>query len=78
MRKKEWKVVITFKTATGAMNMEKFCKENSLSGRLIPVPRQIHAGCGLAWCAQPELKDIYENAMNIQGLLYENIYVIEI
>ena len=51
MRKKELKLVVTFHTTADAMAMEKTCRELEVPGRLIPVPREISAGCGLAWCA---------------------------
>lgn len=54
MRKKEEKFVVTFHTTTDAMGMEKYCKQERVPGRLIPVPKSISAGCGLAWCADPE------------------------
>lgn len=54
MRAKELRLIITFDTTAQAMAMERFCKEHGLAGRLIPVPRQITAGCGLAWSAPPE------------------------
>lgn len=40
------KAVVTFHTTTDAMAMEKACKEAGAPGRLIPVPREISAGCG--------------------------------
>lgn len=51
MRKKELKLVVTFHTTADAMAMEKACKAEEVPGRLIPVPRVISAGCGLAWAA---------------------------
>ena len=33
--------------------MEKYCGENHINGRLIPVPRQLSADCGLAWRMEP-------------------------
>jgi hypothetical protein len=78
MRKKEWKVVVTFETTTSAMGMEKFCKEKGFPGRLIPVPRQITAGCGLAWCDKSEAREMLEKVLNEYELPYQNIYVIEI
>ena len=56
MRQKKPTLVITFATTTQAMAMEKFCMANGLPGRLIPVPREITAGCGMAWSAPPEAK----------------------
>ena len=57
MRKKVMKLVVTFHTTSDAMAMEKICKERSVPGRLIPVPRAISAGCGLSWCAPLDQRD---------------------
>lgn len=57
MRQKEFKLIVTFHTTASAMAMEKYCKEHGIAGRLIPVPRSISAGCGLAWCAAPEQRE---------------------
>lgn len=54
MRLKRLYRVITFATTTDAMVAEKFCLDNSIGGRLIPVPQEISAGCGLAWRMMPE------------------------
>ncbi|MEG0857031.1 MAG: DUF3343 domain-containing protein, partial [Terrisporobacter sp.] len=37
MREKQQRLIITFKTTTGAMAMEKACKSAQVPGRLIPV-----------------------------------------
>lgn len=54
MREKQLRFVATFSTTTAAMEMERWCLENNIPGRQIPTPRQITAGCGLAWSAPPE------------------------
>ena len=41
-------IVLTFNTTHDAIFAEKFCKENGMDARLIPVPRIISASCGLA------------------------------
>jgi hypothetical protein len=46
--------ILTFHTTSAAMAMEKFAMEAGVKGRLIPVPREISAGCGLAWRMRPE------------------------
>lgn len=51
MRPKTQKLVITFHTTAAAMAMEKLCHEQGLPGRLIPVPRELTADCGMA-CAR--------------------------
>ncbi|MFQ9345653.1 MAG: DUF3343 domain-containing protein [Coprococcus sp.] len=57
MREKTLKLVITFHTTTDAMAMEKACKSQGISGRLIPIPQEISVGCGLAQCAQLDQKE---------------------
>lgn len=78
MRKKEKALIIAFATATEAMEAEKFCAEQRLPGRLIPTPREISAGCGLAWKAPPEEKERLERALEAARLSWEKICVLEI
>ena len=51
MRERELRVVFTFHTTAAAMAMEKRCRQLSLPGRLIPVPRALTSDCGIAWSA---------------------------
>lgn len=51
MREKTLHLVVAFHTTTAAMALERYCNENHIAGRLIPIPREITAGCGLAWSA---------------------------
>lgn len=74
MRKKELKLVITFHTTADAMAMEKVCKQVSVAGRLIPVPREISAGCGLAWCSRLEQRQELLELMKQQGICQEDIH----
>lgn len=53
MREKKNYRIITFHTTSAAIAMEKYCNENFIKGRLIPVPRKLSAGCGLAWRMEP-------------------------
>ena len=74
MRKKELKLIVTFHTTADAMAMEKSCKENHVPGRLIPVPRIISAGCGLAWCAEPDDREAVEGVLNEVGIREEEMH----
>lgn len=74
MRKKELKLVITFHTTADAMAMEKACKEQAAPGRLIPVPRSISAGCGLAWCADLSCRGPLRALMESVGLKEEDMH----
>lgn len=73
MRRKERKVIVTFRTTSQAMALEKCCKEYEMPGRLIPVPREITAGCGLAWAAPAEEKQGLVEFLESQKLQYEAV-----
>lgn len=73
MRKKELKLIITFHTTAEAIAMEKLCKENGKAGRMIPVPREISAGCGLAWCCEAGLEEEMKAFMKEKGVECEEM-----
>ena len=54
MRAKKPYQVLTFYTTSAVMELETFCKQNEIPGRLIPVPRELSAGCGIAWRMEPD------------------------
>lgn len=74
MRKKVLKLIVTFHTTADAMAMEKACKENDAPGRLIPVPRVISSGCGLAWCAELEDREHIKTVLEKVGLKEEEMH----
>ena len=74
MRKKELKQVVTFHTPADAMAMEKACKESGTPGRVIPVPRAISAGCGLAWCADLSAREEITAMMQEAGIEPEDLH----
>ena len=54
MRAKRPYIVLSFRTTVEAMAWEKHCEAEHIPGRLIPLPRELSAGCGLAWRMPPE------------------------
>lgn len=74
MKKKELKLVVTFHTTADAMAMEKACKEHGVPGRIIPVPRAISAGCGLAWCAELDEREQISDVMKQVGIQEEDMH----
>ena len=78
MLKKKPTLIITFATTTQAMAMEKFCTRQNLPGRLIPVPREITAGCGLSWKARPEEKDLLISALTKAGMKWAECHILEV
>lgn len=71
------RVVVTFHTTTEAMAWEKACKEAGLPGRLIPMPVQIHAECGLAWLITPQEKECLIKGAARLNLSYGNVVELE-
>ena len=78
MREKKDTLVVTFHTTTQAMAAEKYCLANGLPGRIIPVPREITAGCGLSWKAKPEEQQLLTEKLTEAGMVWQQMAVIEI
>lgn len=70
-------LVLTFPTTAAAMACEELCGRAGLPGRMIPVPGQISAGCGLAWKAAPQDRDALISALAEAGVAVEGADVIE-
>lgn len=71
-------LILSFAKTTDAMAVEKHCMDKGLPGRLIPVPRQITAGCGLSWKAAPEDQDVLTKALTEVGLVWSGLYILEL
>lgn len=74
MRKKEIRTVVTFSTTTAAMKMEKTAKESGFPGRLIPIPSEISAECGLAWKCVDQSENEAEIFLQEKELAWDGIY----
>lgn len=69
-------LVVTFDTTTAAMACEDLCRREGLPGRMIPVPSQISAGCGLAWRVLPEERGDIEAALAGAGIPWSGMDVV--
>ena len=78
MRVKTPALVISFANVTEALAVERYCQANGLPGRIIPIPREITAGCGLAWKAAPEDREVLSAALEREALKYSGIYTINL
>ena len=75
MRVKAPALVISFANVTEALAVENACKAAGLPGRIIPVPREITAGCGLGWKAAPEDRETLVDALDKAGLTYAGVHI---
>lgn len=71
MRKKRPMAIFSFAATSQAMAMEAFCKKNHFPGRLIPLPTEIFAGCGLAWAVPIEEKNRLIDALREEEIAYQ-------
>ena len=68
---KDTKLYITFYTSAEAMATKSACKKAEFDGRLVPVPRVLSAGCGIAWECNPILKDSLISLLNEEDIEFE-------
>ena len=68
MRQKHDRLVIGFHTTHDAMAFEEACLKSGAEGRLIPLPKEISAGCGLAWSAPLGAEDDLKRVLSEAGI----------
>lgn len=64
MIEKKLSLIISFNKTVDAMAVEEYCLKNNVSGRLIPLPKEISAGCGLAWKCDMSQVDEMKNVFS--------------
>ena len=72
----EKRLIITFNTTTDVLRAEGVFKENNILGKIIPIPSEISAGCGLTWESEIELKEVLIKILKENDIEYDNIYEI--
>lgn len=72
--KEELSLVIAFDATSDAFAAEDVFRQNGLSGRLIPLPESISAGCGLAWKAPLEEEENFTSALKSIDITSAHIY----
>ena len=76
-RQKKPALVITFHATSQAMAAEELFRRAGLPGRMIPVPSQVAAGCGLAWKALPADEELLRGELAAAGVPTEGYTVID-
>ena len=73
MREKKLRLITTFHTTADAIACEKVCMAENIAGRMIPVPRQLSAGCGLAWCSEPGTGEELSTVLKEKNIDFEDM-----
>ena len=78
MRKKARRLIVAFYSTHDAMAFEEHCRLQGAGGRLIPLPREISAGCGLAWSAQPDSEEELRELLRSCGITPQLVRELEV
>ena len=73
MRQSREYLVITFSETTDAMAAERLFAELSFPGRIIPIPRQLSAGCGLAFRTEMGMDAQAQDALSRAGIRWKEM-----
>lgn len=73
MREKKKYMVLSFHSTTEAISFEKQCIQDQIPGRLIPIPREITAGCGLAWRIPADEYPVCRQKIQDRQMKYQDI-----
>ena len=70
--------ILTFYSTSGAIAVERYCKSNGVPGRLLPVPREISASCGMAWAVPIEERERLDGVREEFAEEIEGAYELEL
>ena len=78
MREKTLKVVFTFASVSDAMAAEEAARRDGIPGRIIPLPTQIAASCGLSWAASAADRAAVEAGFTQAKVAYEGVHEVSL
>lgn len=78
MRQKTPHTIVTFSCTSDALAAEAKSNAHLLPGRIIPVPSEIAAGCGLAWCVPESARNELLRALEREELSFEGIFSVDL
>lgn len=71
-------LVITFDTGTAAFQADQYAMAHKIPARLISMPGQLQAGCGLALEAPPTYKDTLPDELKKADIAYTQSTVMKV
>ena len=72
-KEREEVLVVTYETTASAFALKDCAPAYSLEGRLIPIPRTLSAGCGMAWQEPARNQAKLEAALADEHIEHERI-----
>lgn len=75
---REQALVIAFDSTTAALAAERELGARGLPGRIIPLPREISAGCGLSWKTLPSARELVIAALDEADIPWAGAYELTI
>lgn len=78
MRQRKEFLVITFSETADAMAAEKMFLEKQIPGRIIPIPRQLSAGCGLSWKTELSCRSQAKETLEAAKIHWEEMEPVEL
>lgn len=78
LREKTLHAVVAFDTMSDAMAFETASKQYGIPGRVIPVPSEIDAGCGMSWSVPIAQRVELEGCIAQHNLAHAGIYVVNL
>lgn len=70
------RLIITFPTTYDAISAEQFAQSKGQPGRLIPAPRELSAGCALAWESPLTDIEVFKAAFSELDIHWERMQLI--
>ena len=71
-------MVVSFDTTEDVMELEEKAAEIGVPGRIIPLPPEIDAGCGMAWAVPVDEAEDLAQRIKDAGLIYASIHLVEL
>ncbi|MDQ0508763.1 Protein of uncharacterised function (DUF3343) [Aedoeadaptatus ivorii] len=75
MQETEW--IVTFESITDAMAFEVAAAEEGLTGKIIPLPDVLSAGCGYAWREAAPGEEALKAFLARGAVAYESLIELE-
>lgn len=67
---------ISFHVTADSIACRLACEENNIVGKLVPVPRSMSAGCGMAWKTEVAEEDIIRKLLGQKDIEWDQMKIL--